>query len=499
MWRAAAIVGLLGCGRIGFDAVVPASSACLPADAGADAVGNASATTYHVATTGDDTRTCAAAMSAATPLQTIVHALGCLGAGDTLVVHGGVYAEEIDSEVVPIQGGTSWDTATHIVAAPGEMPIIRPPPGSGRVLSLVSLQASYLVFDGFVFDNQNGASAGNAAVKVSDGANTSEFSSHIRFVRSEIMNSPSAGFYANVGSDIQLIEVRVHDNGTVDPMDKDGIHLAVPNSLIERCDVYNNTGIGIELYDDIVAVSNTVVHYNTIHDNTSERGIYAGGAGATNDTIERNVVWNNSGGITVTADGSRVDHNTIVANAGSFGFCIETGAAAAVLADNICWKNPNGIVVSGGTAMQMANLMTDPMFVDEAAHDYDLQPGSPAINMGVVIAGMTYVGAPDIGAFEQPLATGAQIGCGGADVEVAVSAAFPPLRVPASCDGLTVSSLPLGECRADATTLYIGLVDKVPPGTTLSVDYSGGTVTDSLLVGNTSSARLAPFSQLLGP
>ena len=57
------------------------------------------------------------------------------------------------------------------------------------------------------------------------------------------------------------------------------------------------------------------------------------------------------------------------------------------------------------TGYEANGIVTDPLFVDEATHDYQLAAGSPAIDAAEVVPGVSdqFVGtAPDIGAFERP-------------------------------------------------------------------------------------------------
>ena len=83
----------------------------------------ASQTTYYVSTSGSDGRSCAQAQSQSTPKLTLNNAVGCLRAGDTLFVRGGVYEEWL---LVNVPSGTSWSNKVRIAALPGETVWLRP-------------------------------------------------------------------------------------------------------------------------------------------------------------------------------------------------------------------------------------------------------------------------------------------------------------------------------------------------------------------------------------
>jgi hypothetical protein len=491
------VVVLAGCGRIGFQ-TVGASGACAPADAQLDAA--TTGTTYYVATDGDDARPCSQATSLATPRKTLNMAFACLGAGDTLIVRGGVYAEEFNTANGVLQGGTSWDTATRIAAYSGETPIMRPNVGASRVLTLSTTASSYIVFDGFVFDDTNGASPLDAAVKVT--GNGADSSHHIRFIRCEIPASPVGGFYFNAGaSGSEIIDSRAHDLGTSLPANGTGIEVSVSDMLVERCEVYRTPAIGILLFDNTAAVSNVTVRDNLVHDG-NERGIYVGGAAASSDEVSRNVVWNNDGGIFVAAPSSRIVHNTVVNNVKTANkFCVDMEGASGsqiLIENNICWQQPVVIAGMPANATVAANLTTDPSFVNETGNDFDLMPSSAAIDAGVPLPGFTYAGAPDIGAFEQPFAVSATIDCGGSQVVIATETAFAPLLVT-DCSGFAVhdggSALPIADCRADGSNVDL-VLGAASTTANLVVDYSGGGVTDGFAAGGSRSARLRPFTGL---
>ena len=80
--------------------------------------GAAEAATYYVSSSGNDGNSCGQAQASSTPKQTINSAIGCLVAGDTLLVRAGNYPEWLSIGVVP--SGSSWTSRVRIAAYPGD-------------------------------------------------------------------------------------------------------------------------------------------------------------------------------------------------------------------------------------------------------------------------------------------------------------------------------------------------------------------------------------------
>jgi len=77
-------------------------------------VGVAHASTYYVSKSGSDNNSCAQAQSVSTSKLTFIAGVGCLSAGDTVLVRGGTYDERMRSA----PSGTSWSNTVRIAAYP---------------------------------------------------------------------------------------------------------------------------------------------------------------------------------------------------------------------------------------------------------------------------------------------------------------------------------------------------------------------------------------------
>ncbi len=189
------------------------------------------------------------------------------------------------------------------------------------------------------------------------------------------------------------------------------------------------------------AMTGTRIDHNRIHDpaNTGN-GIHFDN-GTYDVSVDHNVIWGlkgtgdinhggngiNFGGHTNSPPaGSKLpylkgsfENNTIVAgkNDTIFNYFATSSYVANTTVENniLDGSHPSGQdygYISGGKPVEKTNLVTthslngtgtDPKYVNASGGDYSLQTGSPAINAGTVIPGITdgYVGsAPDIGAYE---------------------------------------------------------------------------------------------------
>ena len=216
-----------------------------------------------------------------------------------------------------------------------------------------------------------------------------------------------------------------------------GLYIHTFDSRYANNEIYNLSGYGIHHYSGALSANggNGNVFLNNRIYNTGRTGLLMASAGR-NNIAAYNVITNTGFnafrfeyGLHVgcygpgETAGNIVAHNTLVGNHQGLG--VEC-ASHTVVRNNILFRNGGGdaILDAGtGTSLDHNLLGIDPLFVQATSGDFHLRAGSPAIDQGVVIPGVTYgmVGPPDLGAYE----FGGQTGPG------SPSGSTPPRRLPA--------------------------------------------------------------------
>ena len=262
------------------------------------------------------------------PGASILLALATTQPGDVIELLSGVY-DGVSTYAGMVYGGASWTTRVKVRAAKGQHPIIKAAP-SQRCLWLAHPSASYIEFSGIDFDEYGG---GPDAIKITHSVSDEAYCSHhIRLSDCTIKGSPGQGALITSHHN-ELIRCKVHHNGTVD-LDH-GIYISGAYNLVQDCDVSENAGWGIHVYNgtDNGADHNRILG-NRCYDNARALGRGAGIAMAsgTGGVVVGNVCWNNAHGIQVTATASKVtmDRNVLFGNLtalyGSTDLLIEPGA-----------------------------------------------------------------------------------------------------------------------------------------------------------------------------
>jgi parallel beta-helix repeat protein len=355
--------------------------------------GGGTPATYFVATSGSDTNSCPNAQNLSTPKQTIAGALACAttGQGDIIRIRAGTYAERIDSTAQTIVGGTSWATATLIANYQNEV-VTLAPTGANPVVRFAS--QSYIILAGLTLDAQ---SVAQRAIAIDGPAD------HIRVQNSTLKNGTLSTYRVLNSSSNELI------GSTVLGATFNTVYLSDSSqNLIQGNTISAFVTCGIQTDGTSGA--------NTIRDNwiKSPAGgsacdsISLGGTGG-NDLVMNNILSNGFGGIhLLTGSVNQKLYNNTLYTHSTRGIVIDAGATGALITNNIVYLS-QGIVNNAGATLT-TNLTTNPSFVDAAADNYHLAPGSTARNQGTTLAAVPtdkdgvlrpLDGVYDIGAYEE--------------------------------------------------------------------------------------------------
>lgn len=400
-------------------------------------------TTFYTATNGNNGNN---GTSTGTPFLTIAKGISVLTAGDTLHIRTGTYNESMGTPTPAVLGGTSWNNPVTIAAYPSETVTLRPTSGNA-LLNVVGNGWKYIIFDRLIFDAIN-TSTTNINL---DGYNQAG-AGFIRFTNCEIKNNGGAGaLLGRLSNSNEFIACHIHHNGIRNVgtrPDDHGLYIGTSNNLVEGCDIHDNTGYGVHIYNGYPGqhANNNVVRKNRVYHNGT-LNVYSAGIllGSGNGNMAyNNIVYGQPNGINVgffNSTNSKVYNNTIYNNSTN-GILIFASSSTAIIRNNIAYSNGtniNNYNTTGGTT-QSNNLTTsNPLFVNAGTGDFHLQAGSPAIDAGVVLsevprdfddgvrpAGTVY----DIGAYEY----GSSIGP-------------PPPDPPAAPSGLSVTVLSDAQLR----------------------------------------------------
>ncbi len=370
------------------------------------AAGGAQATTaLYVSTAREasDGYSCTQARTLSTPKRTLQSALGCVTAGATVYLRGGIYVETLDDGPHDFSG-TSWANATKIAAYNGEPVTLKAPIGANFAVQLG--RRSYVVVERITVD---GAGVVYDAVKLNG------TSHHIRFQNGAIYNGTRQG--VNIQDSAyghELVNMNIDGNGS-SAMDH-GVYIATRDNLIDGSRIHGSSGYGVHVYNEGCACANgNVVRNNRIYAN----GLRAQGYGlvlgsGTANLAYNNLIYGNRGGVQVAhgvPNGTRVLNNTIYDSGSWGGLIVQAEAVATQVKNNIIYRSQGEALANSGSGTELtSNLVgVDPQFVDTASGDFSVRAGSAAVDRGVTVAevgtdfnrarrptGAAY----DIGAFE---------------------------------------------------------------------------------------------------
>lgn len=227
-------------------------------------------------------------------------------------------------------------------------------------------------------------------------------------------NAGTVGYFCHgiyVGESTSI--ANIHDNITYSMTNGTGIK-AIGSALIQRNTSYLNGLHGIQLGQNISDNVVYSIYYNVAYSNNQANltgvggiGELNAGAGTISLTAEQNTFYNNgntNGYEIFVSDNLAIltlRNNILYASATrpTYGFAI-TQTGTDVIDYDLAWRadgNPdiiyNGIGVTWafwmGLGFDTHGINLDPLFTNAGAADFTLQGGSPAINAGICIGGLT--------------------------------------------------------------------------------------------------------------
>jgi len=401
------------------------------------------AATYYVAANGHD----ANPGTAAKPWATLQHAVDMIAPGDTILVGPGTYR----GCRIGISGGQT--APKTLSAAKGAHVLLDKPGPENRHNSIVEVENFDTEVTDWVVEGFEIAGSPRYAidVRVTDRITVrnnhvhdsrltgifTAFSNHVLIENNETDHNHEHGIYQSNTSTYPTIRgnrshhntsAGIHMNGDISEQPGNGLveYALVENNVIWEngtgggsginCDgvdrsvfrnnlLYNNHASGISLYgiDGAHGSSYNEVYNNTIVMAKNARFVVnipddGSGAAPVGNVVENNILYTPDsfhGSILIAkprVTGFRSDHNVVVGH-----FSDDNGDSSITLAK---WQSLGYDVHSEVAAPPQ-------LFVNPAAGDYRLKPGSPAIDAG---ASLTAV-PKDIVGVTRPQGSGWDIGC----------------------------------------------------------------------------------------
>ncbi|MFA6383730.1 MAG: choice-of-anchor Q domain-containing protein, partial [Parcubacteria group bacterium] len=366
---------------------------------------NAAGNTYYVSPSGNDS----SAGTSASPFKTIQHAADIVNPGDTVIVEDGTYSGISGGTMIrATRSGTSNAYITYKARNIGRA-VLDGNNNSG--LTAFYIPGSYINVSGFEIKGFSGA--GIDVYAPSTNTNFSDLIIHDigqLCLPTDDEDGRSAFFLANP-SYVTIERSLMYDigrfangeNGCNQGTDTSyqrldhGLYIdGINHAVIKNNIFYNiNNGWSLQIYS---GEGRTASYLNFVN-NTSENGNpYSPGGHV--------ILWGNFSNSSIA--------NNIFKDQSAAAVHIYQGSYSYsnVNINNNIISGGNGIINSGtATGITISNNLnnTNPLFVNESAHDYSLQSNSPAIDMGLTFSSVTNdynnVSRPkgsayDIGAYE---------------------------------------------------------------------------------------------------
>ncbi len=220
------------------------------------------------------------------PFATIRKAIQALQPGDTLLLRGGTYSEQID--LYNMNGSSSaWYTMKNY---PGETPILQ---GNNKLgLGLIFNNSSYWKIDGLKMTGYTGA-----AIYIKTGSHHFDLN-QLTIWGLDGPQGSTSGTAGIMGEGSKYVTVRnseIYNIGLKYNLPKDhGIYMGYGAEYwsFESNRIHNNSGAGIQMYGAPYGSRNSVVKNNVLYDNHQWGLVIA--TNATGNTIESNQFFGNA-------------------------------------------------------------------------------------------------------------------------------------------------------------------------------------------------------------
>jgi parallel beta-helix repeat protein len=369
---------------------------------------NSSATTYYVATNGNNSNP----GTGASPFASLNRAGQVVVAGDTVLVKAGTYPGFLIR-------GKNGGSGSWIVFKPyaNDEVIIDPylDDYTDNPLAFQPQNCSYIEFNGFKITDSNPYYDSTEYAYYSQGIdrpgikvdNYNGASSYIKIVNNKIYHIGENGILTTYYSHHCEIENNIiYETG----LSKRGygIYLGGDNHTLRNNIIHDAYGFGIHIYStggttpDNNLVENNIVYNNGRTDyGKGYPGFPAGGksrgdgiiiAGGGYYNIVRNTIFysNLKCGIRISDSNSAEVFNNTVYNNGEEGLNIYPNMNT-LIKNNISYQNGGSEIYIGSGNSQDHNLFgIDPKFIDPLNYNFHLKHDSGAIDAGVAISGFNY-------------------------------------------------------------------------------------------------------------
>jgi len=345
------------------------------------------------------------------PFRTVQKLMSVLRPGDLGYLRGGAWGERIRNDRYAIPSGTSWSSPITVAGFNSETVTI-------RNIGLTSSSIQYLIFQDMTAD-------GNDSEQESIYLHLAH---HCRFLRVKVTRAWSHGILIPHGSDHhhEFLQCEILNNGLFRPPDDPrrtyGCYISGSDILFDGCSIHDNDAHGyhgFNGYGGTDKANRQIIRYCRFYRNGITRAAnlaYAGLLiGSGDGTVaHHNLIYDNRGGLWIgfqNPTNCAAYFNTIFRNGGAVGLDVGNGSVGAIVRNNISYGNTGAQSNMGGSGtIQDHNLIgINPFFVSTGSTpDLHLQAGSPALNAGVAVSGLTldFDGVtrgnpPEIGAYEK--------------------------------------------------------------------------------------------------